>query len=320
MEQALYDRWGRFGLGTDHDRLLPVVGPVHLAAGFLLSEMLGCGVEYVADGPPLVHPANRECLDFSPQEAFRSSAYRRWDSLCDALKTKYGGLVGDVNWSGILNLALDLRGQALFLNMLDRPEDLSRFFGRIAAVIEQFTGAMLQRTGSTSISVNRTVRWLPRPVFLHSHCSLTMISTRDYERFLMPFDAAWGRQCDSFGIHYCGVDPHRFAEVFRRLPRLDFLDVGWGGDVTRLRKALPNTFFNIRYSPVEIAKQSPDEIRQTVRRLVQESANPRLTGVCCINMDQQATEEQITALLEETAALREEYAKSNRPDCQARTV
>ena len=136
----------------------------------------------------------------------------------------------------------------------------------------------------------------------------------------MPFDAAWGRQCDSFGIHYCGVDPHRFAEVFRRLPRLDFLDVGWGGDVTRLRKALPNTFFNIRYSPVEIAKQSPDEIRQTVRRLVQESANPRLTGVCCINMDQQATEEQITALLEETAVLREEYAKSNRPDCQARTV
>ena len=180
MEQAPYDRWGRFGLGTDHDRLLPVVGPVHSAAGFLLSEMLGCGVEYVADGPPLVHPANRECLDFSPQEAFRSSAYRRWDSLCDALKTKYGGLVGDVNWSGILNLALDLRGQALFLDMLDRPEDLSRFFGRIAAVIEQFTGAMLQRTGSTSISVNRTVRWLPRPVFLHSHCSLTMISTRDY--------------------------------------------------------------------------------------------------------------------------------------------
>ena len=54
MENALYRRWGRFGLGADHDKPLPVVGPVHLAAGFLLSEMLGCTVEYAADGPPLV--------------------------------------------------------------------------------------------------------------------------------------------------------------------------------------------------------------------------------------------------------------------------
>ena len=72
-----------------------------------------------------------------------------------------------------------------------------------------------------------------------------------------------------FGIHYCGKDPHRYAEVFARLPHLDFLDVGWGGDVARLRQALPNTFLNIRYSPTEIVKQTPDEIRQTVRRLVQ---------------------------------------------------
>ena len=310
MEQAIYDRWGKFGLGVDRDHPLPVVGPVHLAAGFLLSEMLGCSVEYVADGPPLVHPANRQDLDLSPHTAFDSPAYQRWDILCDTLKKKYGDLTGDVNWSGILNLALDLRGQTLFLDMLDNPEDVSRFFGGIASVIEQFTNIVLQRTGSTSISVNRTVRWLPDPVHLHSECSLTMISTTDYERFLMPFDVRWNQQYSSFGIHYCGGDPHRFAELFGRLPRLDFLDVGWGGDIAHLRQALPNTFLNIRYSPVEITKQTPDQIRQTVRRLVQESANPRLTGVCCINMDQQVTEEQVTALLEEVATLREECAKN----------
>jgi len=26
MEQVLYDRWGGFGLGADHDKLLPVIG------------------------------------------------------------------------------------------------------------------------------------------------------------------------------------------------------------------------------------------------------------------------------------------------------
>ena len=308
MEQVLYDRWGKFGLGADHDKTLPVVGAVHLAAGFLLSEMLGCEVEYVADGPPVVKPAGCENLNLSTEAAFRSLAYQRWDSLCDALRERHGRLEGDVNWGGILNLALDLRGQNLFFDAMDRPKEVSQFLNSIAAVIEQFTEIMFQRTGSTSISVNRTVRWLPQPVYLYSECSHTMVSVADYERFLMPFDVAWSRRHRPFGIHYCGKDPHRYAEAFSRLPHLDFLDVGWGGDVALLRQVLPQTFLNIRYSPVEIAQQTPDEIRQTVRRLVQQSANPWLTGVCCINMDQQVTDVQITALLEEVETLRHGYA------------
>ena len=309
MENALYRRWGKFGLGADHDKLLPMVGPVHLAAGFLLSEMLGCAVEYAADAPPLVRPANRETLDLSPEAAFQCPAYRRWESLCDVLKTKHGGLLGDVNWGGILNLALDLRGQSLFLDMLDKPAELPRFFGDIAAVVERFTQTVFERTGSTSVAVNRTVGRIRPAVYLHSECSLTMVSTADYERFLMPLDIDWSRRRRPFGIHYCGKDPHRFADVFARLPHLDFLDVGWGGDVAKLRQSLPDTFLNLRYSPVEIVHQTPDEIRQTVRRLVHASGNPWLTGVCCINMDQQVTDAQITAILEEVESLRVEYQK-----------
>jgi len=196
------------------------------------------------------------------------------------------------------------------MDMLDQPDAVSVFLGKIASIIERFTGSVSHLTGSTSISVNRTVQRLPRPVFLHSECSHTMISTVDYERFLMPLDVAWAKQHRPFGIHYCGKDPHRYADAFARLPRLDFLDVGWGGDVARLRQALPNTFLNIRYSPVEIINQTPDDIRRTIRRLVRQSGNPRLTGVCCINMDQQVSDEQITALLDEVETLRQEYART----------
>src|SRR5512139_1373324 len=56
MEQVAYDRWGQFGQGGDRNRDLPLLGAVHLAAGFLLPEMLGCQVEYRADAPPQVHP------------------------------------------------------------------------------------------------------------------------------------------------------------------------------------------------------------------------------------------------------------------------
>ena len=54
MEKALYERWGKFGLGQDKDKNLPLVGPVHLAAGYLFPEMFGCKVEYKQDAPPQV--------------------------------------------------------------------------------------------------------------------------------------------------------------------------------------------------------------------------------------------------------------------------
>ena len=77
--------------------------------------------------------------------------------------------------------------------------------------------------------------------------------------------------------------------------------------MAQLRRHLPTTFLNIRLSPVEIVTQSPEEIRSTVRRLVHESANPYLTGVCCINMDDQASDDQVSAIFDEVELLREEY-------------
>jgi len=308
MENALHERWGRFGLGQDHDQDLPMVGAVHLAAGYLVSEMLGCRVEYLEDAPPQVIPANLDALGISPDAALASPAFKRLDGLCEALKTRYGRLHGDVNFSGILNVALDLRGQTFLMDLFDTPDRAAEFLSGIAEVIERFTQYIGRATGTTSISVNRNVRHIPRPVFLHSECSHTMISVAAYEEFLMPYDVAWSRRYRPFGIHYCGQEPQRYAEAFARLPHLDFLDVGWPGDVAKLRQHLPDTFLNIRYSPVEIVRQTPDEIRQTVRRLVHDSANPWLTGVCCINMDQQVSDEQITAIFEEVDSLRQEYA------------
>jgi hypothetical protein len=93
------------------------------------------------------------------------------------------------------------------------------------------------------------------------------------------------------------------------LPHLDFLDVGWGGDIKRLRRALPNTFLNIRLSPVEIVHQDEEQIRQTIVRLVTDSGNPYLTGVCCINMDDQVSDKKITAILETVRELRRPFVQ-----------
>jgi hypothetical protein len=308
MAQVLYDRFGEYGLGAGHSQDLPIVGAVHNAAGYLVSEMLGCEVDYIENAAPQVIVADVDSLSVDVDRAFHSMAFKRFEKLAEELKTKYGYLTGDVNWAGILNVALDLRGQKIFMDLFDKPEEVREFSARIAQTIDRFTSGIKCETGTTSISVNRNVRHLKGPVFLHSECSHTMISEAHYEEFLLPFDVAWSQKHRPFGIHYCGSDPHRYAEVFAKLPHLDFLDVGWGGDVRKLREFLPRTFLNIRLDPVSIVNQSVEEICSTMTRLVQDSDNPYLTGVCCINMDDKVGDDKIAAILETAVELRRQYA------------
>lgn len=304
MEKGLYERWGNFGLGKNHKILKPEIGAVHLAAGFLLSEMLGCKVNYSESHPPQVVPENDEKLDIDIDAVFHSVPLKKTVQLWESLKGKFGYLTGDINWGGILNLALDLRGNAVFTDMMIAPDNVKNYFKKVAEVIIRFTSMIERETKTTSVSVNRVVDHFAEPVFLHSECSHTMISEEDYENFLLPFDIEWSKFNRPFGIHYCGPDPHRMAKRFARIPQLDFLDVGWGGDVSILRKYLPETFLNIRLSPAEMINWSNDEIRENLIRLVRDSGNLKLTGVCCINIDEKVVDNKIETIFKTVEELR----------------
>lgn len=304
MEKLLYERFGDLGLGEDHDKALPQIGAVHLASGYLLSEMLGCTIEYYEDAPPQVICAHRDELDFDVQDAFRSPAFQRLVKLIDELKARHGYVVGDINWGGILNLAIDVRGEDIFTDMLLEPEKCEVFFRKIAEVIDRFVFYIQSNTGSSSISVNRSARLFDYPVAIHSECSHTMISEDDYRRFFLPYDQAWSLRHKPYGIHYCGKDPHRMASAFAEIERLTFLDVGWGGDVALLRRYLPETFFNIRLNPVDIQKYTYDELVTNITDRVKASG-PDLTktGLCCVNMDKEVSDQRIREIYDVAAGI-----------------
>jgi len=307
MESILYEKFGNFGLGNDRNSDLPIIGAVHNAAGYIISEMLGCKIIYQEDAAPQVIAANRESLEFNPENAFQSNAFKRLMNLCDKLKAKYGYITGDVNWGGVLNIALDVVGEKLFMSFFEQADETKQQIRNLAGLVEKFAVGIAHETGSSSISVNRNVRNIEQPVFLHSECSHTMISTDMYEEFLMPIDVAWSKKYRPFGIHYCGKDPHRYAESFAKIETLDFLDVGWGGDVKKLREYLPDTFLNIRLDPVTINNYKCSELKATISRLVLESGNPFLTGICCINMDDKVEDSKITAIFQTVEILKQEH-------------
>ena len=256
--------------------------------------MLGCRVEYYEDAPPQVLCAHKESLDFEVEDAFRSPAFQRLVNLVEELKAKHGYVVGDINWGGVLNIAIDVRGEEIFTDMLLEPEKANAFFRKIAQVIDKFVWYVQTNTGSSSISVNRSARLFDYPVTIHSECSHTMISEEDYRRFFLPIDQEWSLRHKPYGIHYCGKDPHRMASAFAEIERLEFLDIGWGGDVALLRKHLPDTFFNIRLNPVDIQKYSFEELVKNIsERVAASGTDLTKTGLCCVNMDKSVSDQRI---------------------------
>ena len=306
MEKELYERFGEFGLGRDKDTNLPQIGAVHLAAGYLVSEMLGCRIEYAENASPQVICTHRDDFNISEEAAFKSAAFKKLLALIDALKSKYGFVCGDINWSGILNIAIDLKGENVLMDMAIQPEACKDFFRKTGRVIERFFTFIQSQTGTNSISVNRTVQHIKESVYLHSECTHTMISEDDYREFLMPIDVEWSRKYRPFGIHYCGKDPHRHAASYGELPYVDFFDLGWCGDIAMMRKHLPDTLLNLRLDPVTLNSQSNEEIEGFIREGVALSGNPYLTGVCCINMDAETDEEKVRTILQVVKTLRME--------------
>lgn len=315
MEQALFNRWGRFGLGIANAPLRPVIGPVHLAAGFIVSAILGCDVEYIPDGSPQVIQAKGNLDPIDANIFHTSRILKDFLALADELKKTFGYLIGDIDWNGVLNTALDLYGQDIFLMMYDDPENAQETFDRIAEIEESFFLLVKKMTGTTSTAVNRMVCHFNAPLLLHSECSHTMIDESTYEKFLQRYDVEWAKKYHPFGIHYCGKDLHRFIISYGKIPHLSFFDVGWGSDIAKIRKAFPNIFMNIRLSPTEIIHQTPEQIRLTIINSIQAAGSDLWKiGLCCINIDNSVTDAQIDAILSTAFELRKDFLRINNRD------
>src|SRR5512142_679005 len=190
MRGALNARFGDLGLGEANAVPHPVIGPVHLAAGFLPSAGLGCQVRYTENASPEVLPANltdEQVLALEVPDLETNPAFRQLIELMDALETQYGTLEGDVNWEGVQNVALNLRGARLFEDYYDNPTLARRLLDIAAKTILTMADYVRRRTGSNSVAVNRIVGAVDSRISLHSNCTVAMISARTYRQYLIEY-------------------------------------------------------------------------------------------------------------------------------------
>ncbi len=288
MRHALHERFGDLGLGQSEAENRPVVGPVHLAAGFMASAVLGCEIKFSEDGPPQVIPANlthEQVMNLRVPDLVNTAPMKQQVHMMDVLEGEFGYLEGDVNWGGVQNVALDLRGQQLFLDYCDNPALADHLLNVVAQTELEMATYIRNRTGTTSLSTNRIVASLDSRVNLHSNCSVTMVSNGTYEQFLLRHDQYLADHLQSYGIHYCGTDMEHVLAGFARINGVEFFDVGWGSDIARCRHALPDAFFSLRLSPVRLKTATVEDVRNDLNHLLDRVGPLDRAAVCCVNID-----------------------------------
>ena len=300
MRKALHER---FGFGVPDPAPRPVLGSEHVAGGFIVPALLGAEVRFSDGAPPYVVPANLgddAVRALSVPDLTSTWPMREVLVQAEALRKEFGYVVGDLNTDGVLNSAMHLRGERLFLDLHDDAELVEHLCRVVSETTVAVSAALRELTGTCSVAVNRSIVNVDPAIFLHANCTLQMISAATYERFLLPWELFLAERLQPYGIHHCGSKMQMFAPLYARVPAR-FHDVGWGSDVAACRRALPGRFLNLRLSPMRMLEKSAAEVREDARSLLGAVDGTADIGLCCINMDYGTPDENIRAVLEVAA-------------------
>jgi hypothetical protein len=306
MRRVLHEEFGWLGMGEACPKPRPIIGSMHVAGGFVIPALFGAEVVFSEAEAPWVRSMNmgdREVRELSTPDIAETWPMAALMADVEQLETRYGYVIGDFDIDGILNTALCLRGQQLFVDLIENPDLAIHLFDVIAATQVHAAEFLLGHTKSCSVATNPTILKIAPSMFLHSNCSVTMVSPETYHKDLQAFEKRMAKVLQPYGIHHCGGDMDRYAGSYSTVGA-SFFDVGWGSDVARCRELLPEAFLCLRLSPVRMQRCTPDEIVADTEGILGAVGSIDRAAICCINMDYGTPEENLRAMFDTVARFR----------------
>ena len=272
----------RDGAATGGGSFCPECATISSVFGIMLvSSCYGLQLAYREDNWPdaaggahldkeiLTDLVARGPFDFSRQESIARSlpggglTIKTLFDQMDEIARCWGPIHGYLNYQGILNIALKLRGNDIFMDMYDDPEFVKGLFGHIARTIGDLSKTIQARQRVSGFDIN---------LLSMSNCVMNMVSPRQYENFVLPLDRDLSKDYARFGVHTCNwvIDP--YADSLRKLDKMDYIDTGTGSDLGRLKRLFPDTRRAVLYTPGEAESKSIDELHMDLERIAREYA------------------------------------------------
>lgn len=260
MNRLLYDRFGHLGLGDPDPHLTYSIGDLGNAT---MPAALGCEVMYSDDGYPvnlsLSEEKLRDLVDapsditqcFPMREMIRQSEHIR-------LKTDQSPAV---SWPcmGVQNIAVLTRGADLLAEYYIDPESAHRLLDVSYELI------------SRSLDYFKSIGTQMDPVS-NQNCTVALLRPQLYSDQLYDYESRLFCAARKLGwnyhIHHCG-NFDDYALLYRRLPSVAGLQIGWGSDLRMALDTFPEAEVDYLISPTFIQCSDTSAIRECMRSLVE---------------------------------------------------
>ena len=209
----------------------------------------------------------------------------------EAIRQEYGKCnpTYDLFHHGVVNLGLDIRGNELFTDIYERPDDLKAFFQRLGDGILKIADYSEQLMGKM-------------PLYKVGHCSMCMFPPDFYVDFVMETDVRLARRIQPFGIHHHGRTDNGHLDAYKELETksdvpMELFDLDWNADFAYFRKLFPDTYLFYLMDPVQIANGGYDSYIREIDRSI--NALGGCDKVCFVagDLDDQVAPDQVKALV-----------------------
>ncbi len=303
MRRCLFEKFGEWGIGEEHPEPRPLLGSDLIASGYLYSKLMGCDVRFSEEAPPEVICASlsdENLKNYKAPNLFECEDWKIVEKQIDWLQKEYGSVHSALNLQGILNLALDLRGDSIFIDMYQDEQGARQLFEECYTFSVQLGKRLAEVSDWMSGGVTAITNYLDFPsLYVHSNCSVEMISLDSYRDFLLDYDIRLSQEFQPYGIHHCGQSMEHVVEGYAEVPGMSFAEVGAGSNVEAVRKSLPDCWLNLRYSPVKLAEVSKEELAKDLNQMIGDAGGTDApVSVSCVGIDKSVSDEQISCFLQ----------------------
>ena len=290
IESHLYKRFGNIPNFYIDDNYIESYPIERRYGDALIPALFGANVSFDdASGHPYA-----ECLHLSTRDVEKLTVpdvenHPIMRMLIDEEKGGFDRTTGELGFEGVINIAYELRGQEMFIDMIERKELLRHLNDVIWETMDRVVRAVR--------------RWQDpenkRPSYLvNCDCLINMLSSKMYGEQLLEFDKRFANSYDVYGIHTCNwtVDP--YLDAISEIDGLAYLDMGPESDLEKVHRLFPELRPSVFFPPKNFHNLSVQEIRFEVAEL---SKRIGRGYILLSDLEAGTTDDQIRAAYEEAA-------------------
>lgn len=210
-----------------------------------------------------------------------------------------GSVRGFLNWQGNLNTAFRLRGESIFMDLIDNTILVEKLFSVISNTYIQGVKLLYNKQKEYGIEYDfATV----------ANCTVNMVGPELYESCLLKYDQKISAAFSIIGVHNCAWTVTPYLELYSKIPNVVYIDMGIESDLKRARDVFPEARRNCLYKSVDLKNKSKEEIRMDFENIAENLA-PCDVGLPDIEYD--VPDDKIIFVMNLCKELTEKYSERN---------